>query len=681
MPDWTVVFVPLLVVSLVFAVVWLCVERSRRRGAERALTFQKELQAMVMDATPTPILVQDRQGRYLAVNPAFEDALGLRADQLIGRPVSDAGMLDSHGWAKLRNSLQQVFATGVRVKDSIHFMTADGERREALYWVRACVSTSGRIDAVLAAFLDVSDLRRMERAAEAASAAKDTLLATVSHELRTPLSGVVGLLELLGVADIGSENQRLVGTARAAAGILTSILDDVLTYSAAIHGKPALRIAPVSIDCVSREIGQLVAPTAHKKGLDFEVNLSAALAPAYMADPRRVGQILLNLLGNAVKFTEVGGVSLRVFSEAAAPGHETVLFEVSDTGIGIDPSERTRVFSPFVRGKGAGHEVGGVGLGLAVTHGLVKAMGGEILVTERDGGGTTMLVSLPLAIAVDELAATDALRPDVDMEPDPVTGAAAPMHLLVVENEALNRDLLKLQISRLGMTCDAVEDATQALHQLTLVNYDAVITDCTMPGMSGVELIARLRQFPACHHLPVYALTANATPSLRQACMDAGADEVLIKPVDLATLRAVLAQSRMSDPALERAREALSLSENPELKRRFLNSLSEIRASLATLDQEQDQSRIGELAHRAAGAAAWFGLHGLAQIARETEDSVLAGMRGKPLAEMTISLSCAIATSIAQVAGPESGTSVPADIRGYPEENGGVGGEIPGRNE
>lgn len=783
--KWLFVVVPLLVIAVAALGIRLCVEMSRRYRAERTLRFQAEMQAMVMEATPVPLLVQDRQGRYLAVNPAFEDALGRKEADLIGHPVDPSGLIDIEDWQKVRESMQHVFATGTRVKGSVHVRLEDGTRRDALYWVRPCASTNGRRDAVLAAFLDVSDLRRMEQReialkqqlveltqalplaifqirhrpgvglylsfvslpafamlgiepgpfptvlsaleaqlspkllksalrrllrdarharstdmewelpgrpgcpeavrivsvpgsaeqdmqvwngyaldisearrhslalsqakqqAEAASAAKDSLMATVSHELRTPLSGIVGLLELLHAQDLGDEQRKLVGTARAAAGILTSILGDVLAYSSAVQGDVVLNTSPVSIRLIATEIGELVAPTAHKKGLRFDTEVSDTLAPAHIADARRVGQILLNLLGNAVKFTDTGGVSLRVLAEPALHAGQNVIFEVSDTGIGIDPSEFAAVFEPFVRGQRAGRESTGVGLGLAITRAMVDAMHGEISVAARDGRGTTITITLPLITAPPVPAASipgteAAVGGQGGLHNSPVA-----KHVLIVEDDPLNRDLLSRQIGHLGMTCDSADNAMQALRLLARVRYDAVVTDCTMPGMSGVELIVKLRQMPDYQDTPVFALTANCTKSLRDECVAAGADSVLIKPVGIAELsEALIAGEKSLDTALSRGRDALTFARNPGLQVRLIEGLIDIRDELEALNPPSDAGKLAALAHRTAGLAAWFSLHELAETARASEDACVANQHPEAARQ---SLLLAIEAAIPQV--------------------------------
>jgi PAS domain S-box-containing protein len=781
------------VVLLACLVVWLRFEVVRRRRVELALKYQTELQAMVMNAVPTPLLVQDEQGRYLAVNPAFEESVGLSADELIGRKVSEAGRLDALEWQKLAVSLQAVFATGEPVNGLLYFRALDDERREARFWVRACVNAStGRREAVLAAFLDVSDQRRMaqrevelkqqlveltqsvplaifqlvfqrstglrlafvnepaygmlgvphvdggeilrlfgnrmlprerrgivrrllrnarnglptdlewvfaepqhdleavrivavpgraacgahtwsgyvldisdsrrrnialslaKRDAEAASAAKDTLLATVSHELRTPLSGVVSILELLDCNALSAANRGLVGTARTAADILTSILDDILTYSTAMRGELAMRASCVSVERVAREIADLVAPTAHKKGLALRVNVSPSLKPTHVADPKRIGQILLNLLGNSVKFTERGHVALDITTRDHGDMLQNVAFSVSDTGIGIAPAQQARVFEPFVQARQGGRDYGGAGLGLAITRALVEAMGGAISVSGQVGRGTTMVVELPLQWhrhAAEPVPASN--PPDVHALP-PHDGTVSHMHVLIVEDVALNRDLLSLQLSRIGMTCDMAASGEEALRLLETRHYRAVITDCTMPGMSGVELIAQIRSLPGHDDTALYALTANATASLRQACLNAGADGVLIKPVGLDDLRKVLASATGRDRGLERARDARSFQHNDTLRRRLLQGLHELLDALnaAPRDKPADAAMLQDLAHRAAGMGAWFGIDALAQAGRALEDQIDAG-HAAPAS--VAALETSIHEAIASLAAPATG--------------------------
>ncbi|VVE42815.1 hybrid sensor histidine kinase/response regulator [Pandoraea anapnoica] len=734
-----------------------------RMRTEQSLRFQIGLQAAVMEAVPTPLFLQDENGRYLAVNPALEEATGLLAEQLIGKPTDGAGLFDVDEWSKIESSLTQVRATSARVKGSTFYTTLDGERREALYWVRACTGGADHPDTVLAAFLDVADLRKMQRRevelkqqlveltqsvpigifqlrylpkvgfslsfvnapafrmlgvssdvaehlllafgqalseparyrlirsllrgschdqatdmeielsrlsneeevvrivavpsdgkaegmlwngyvqditqarrqslalsdakcnAEAASAAKDALLATVSHELRTPLSGVKGILELLEHAELGEEEQRLVGIGRSAASILSAILEDILAFSAATQGE--LKVVPrnVSIVAVAREAAALIEPSAEKKGLSLEVDVAPGLACSYVADDRRLAQVLLNLLGNSVKFTESGRVVLRVSSRSVDLSRDLVTLEVSDTGMGIAPDEVAMIFEPFVRGHGANRDKPGVGLGLSISRAIVESMGGRISVSRFEEHGTTMSVELTLPIARSVVVDSLASEPPELAKPPPdgnwLRGKQR-MHVLVVDDAQLNRDLLQLQLARLAMTCDVASDGAQALRLLRSKRYDLIITDYAMPGMDGPELIARIRGELGHAAVPIYVLTAHLSTTLRAACLEAGANEVLLKPLDLVTLQSKLGTEQVADDAVLNARSALSLEENPALRTRLIAALDELLAELrlpGTL-KARDAAKLREIAHRTAGTAAWFGLNELATTARETED-------------------------------------------------------------
>ncbi|MEP6491536.1 MAG: response regulator [bacterium] len=360
--------------------------------------------------------------------------------------------------------------------------------------------------------------------AEEASRAKSQFLANMSHEIRTPMNGVMGMLELLGRTDLTPRQRRFADTANGSAEALLELINEVLDFSKIEAGRMELHRTEFDLARTVEDVCEMLAPRAHQKQLDLVPRLAPDVHAAVFGDVMRVRQVLLNLVGNAVKFTEAGTVQVRVTISEESSAHQVVRFEVQDTGIGIAPEHVGLLFQPFVQGDSSTtRQFGGTGLGLAIGKQLVGLMGGEIGVDSNVGVGSTFWFTVPLE--------KRALDPTGAFTPGRVLNGS---RILVIDDNASNREVLREQLAACGASVDEAEGGAEGLEQLRVFHrfnpYDAIILDFAMAGMDGAVVARRIRGNPAWKSLPILLLSSIGGVSHAQEA-SAPVDAVLIKPV------------------------------------------------------------------------------------------------------------------------------------------------------
>jgi signal transduction histidine kinase/ActR/RegA family two-component response regulator len=379
------------------------------------------------------------------------------------------------------------------------------------------------------------DLEEAGRRAEQANVAKAQFLATVSHEIRTPMNGVLGTTELLLQTRLDAVQRHLAETANQSATALLALIDDVLDLSRIEASKLTLNATAFDLRALVHEAVDLMATTARGKPLGLSCAISWRLPDRVVGDPMRLRQVLVNLLHNAVKFTERGRIVLDVTVLGATDEAVQLRFEVRDTGIGIAEDQFDSVFDAFTQVDASStRRYGGSGLGLAIVKELAELMGGRVGVDSRIDQGSTFWLELSLARARD---------PAPTPAPVETSEAVPAAHVLLVEDDAVNQMVLTAMLEQLGCRVDVVDDGLAACEAAASTPYDVVFMDCHMPSMDGFAAARRIRAEEAqrgAARMPIVALTALALAGDRERCLDAGMDDYMTKPVRAAELAAAV---------------------------------------------------------------------------------------------------------------------------------------------
>jgi len=377
------------------------------------------------------------------------------------------------------------------------------------------------------------ELAAAKDTAEAASRAKSAFLANMSHELRTPMNGIMGMIDLARRRIVDPRGIDKLDKAKLSAERLLGVLNDILDISKIEAERMVIEGIPLQISAVIENLTSTLGHKATEKGLQLATDLPAELAHAPLkGDPLRLGQILFNLIGNAIKFTQQGAVTLRVCLVGETPEAVQVRFDVSDTGIGIEPEAQSRLFQSFEQADNSmTRKYGGTGLGLAICKRLVQLMGGEIGVGSTPGQGSNFWFVVPLKRreqdAVPPAPTFTALTAEQRLQ-----AGYAGTRILLAEDEPITQEVSRGLLEDVGLAVDVAEDGQQALALAKQNRYALILMDMQMPIMNGVEATQAIRVLPSHAQTPILAITANAFDEDRQICIKAGMNDHIAKPIN-----------------------------------------------------------------------------------------------------------------------------------------------------
>jgi PAS domain S-box-containing protein len=530
---------------------------TERKRAEAALRKQLHFRAELLDAIPVAIYYKDARGRFLGMNRALEWLFDIDRHTAVGRTSAE---VFSDGYADVHIERdREVLTRPTRQSYEMEMPLSDGTPRTLYYSKASMTDSTGSVTGMIGVIFDTTERKSLERrlgeakdAAEAASLAKSQFLANMSHEIRTPMNGIIGMTELVLDTALTQHQRDYLETVRQSADALMEIINDLLDLSKIEAGHMELESIDFEPRALLEHLCRPIALSAQRKSLAFALELGAGVPALARGDPGRLRQVLVNLLGNAVKFTQRGAVTLTVDARTGSTAGDAPSIvldcEVGDTGVGIPADKQELVFDAFAQADSSTtRRFGGTGLGLAITRRLVEAMGGSISVSSAPGLGSRFRFTVALRLASEATATPGS--PEAGAVPVLVPAGAAggaaggaaaatdahdpasdrPLRVLLAEDNVVNQQLALLMLRKLGHEVVVAADGRQACEQVAQGDFDLVLMDMQMPEMDGIEATRCIRD--AGHRLPIVAMTANAMDADRARCIAAGMNGFLAKPV------------------------------------------------------------------------------------------------------------------------------------------------------
>lgn len=593
----------------------------------------------ILDALPYPVLCKDAQGAYLAVNDAYESRFGVQRAQLLGRSLLQTRHIDVD-WELAHQAHLRVLSSRAAEQDERVLPAIDGERLCRIH--RIPVQLPNGQTVLLVAIADKEDAhapKRQDSGAGLKQAANwdANLLSLMSHEIRTPMSGLLGTLELLDHPHLSERQRMLLRVAGEAARSLLHVIDDVLDYARIEAGRLAIAWKPFDLRQVINEVVQARLPQATINGVRIDARVDADVAKYLTGDGERLRHLLDDLLRHALKFTFDEDVHIEVRVIEGADERQDIEISITGAGGEMGAEHWATLFDPSVETAGSIDKSGATdGLELVIVHRLCSLM--DLSIRHQSESDQSTRVMLRGQFAMAEAAALE----DASLVLTPDSDTAKPseeLRILVAEDHEIVREVLHRQLETLGWLCDVVADGEEALDALSVRPYALLITDCHMPKMDGFELVRQIRASESGSRLPIIALTANVLVDQERRCAEAGMDDMMTKPLRLATLadkldhwvgRSILSASDVCDAISDETDGSDIAQVKTCLSKVFGDSYVAVLEDYIELAQSElerlsaalrmmDVDKLREVAHSVRGIAAFFGASHLAEVASSVE--------------------------------------------------------------
>jgi two-component system sensor histidine kinase/response regulator len=516
-----------------------------RRDAEEKLREQLHFNQMLIETLPNPLFFKDREGRYLGVNKSWEAYFGMPREDCLGKRDAEFAPGWACGGAQHQNSDAELLQNpGMQSYEAS--VGSDAAQRDAVFYKATLLNMDDSVAGVIGIVTDISERKRYENAleqskelAEAASRAKSEFLANMSHEIRTPMNGILGMTEIALGTQLDAQQREYLSMVKVSAESLLTIINDILDFSKIEAGKLAINEEDFDLRETLDGIVRSLALRAKEKGLVLDCAVAGNIPRFIRADPVRVGQVVVNLIGNAIKFTHQGAVTAQVSLEQVDAQGMQLLFEIRDTGIGIAPEKLAIIFESFSQADtSTTRKYGGTGLGLTISGRLAQMMGGQIRVESTPGQGSVFRFSLRCGFA--DQAAAEKKASQVLLADN--SGEQRSGRILLAEDNPINQAVASNLLRQRGYDLTIANNGREAVERYREGHFDIVLMDVQMPEMSGFEATAALRALQAGGgpRIPIVAMTAHAMQGDEQKCLDMGMDAYISKPIHSAKLYALL---------------------------------------------------------------------------------------------------------------------------------------------
>ncbi len=583
-------------------------------AAARDITERKHAEETLngfFTLSPDMLSITGYDGYRKIVNPAWERILGFSAAELKAVPLFEFVHPDDRTWAMAQ--FQKMLAEECMISFEARYRAKDGSYR----WMQWNAAPFPEQRLVYASGRDITEhkqagqkIQRLREKADAANQAKTEFLARMSHEIRTPLNVVIGTGDLLERTELNAEQRQYVRVFQKSANTLLALINDILDLSRVESGRLTLEESDFELAELLDSVAEVMSVRAKQKGVSLSYDIAPQTPPRLKGDPERLRQVLLNLIGNAIKFTENGQVLIRVEPDPKSSTASALQFSVADTGIGIAAEKLGAIFEVFTQADASiTRTYGGTGLGLAISKRLVELMSGRIWAESGPGEGATFYFTAKFGIATAAMAPENQVTP-----PATAPDSLGALRILVVDDSEENRFLTSEYLKDFGCRLEFAENGQIALEKICLNVYDLVLMDLRMPVMNGYEATRRIRGWEEQQGralTPIIALTASVLESELQKAIDAGCIASLRKPIRLQTLlEAVRKYAVRAGTGAAALPEKIAIHADPGLRAvipAYLDKRREdVRAILAALEK-LDYEMIGELGHKMCGTGGGYG--------------------------------------------------------------------------
>ena len=517
------------------------------RRAQQELEISRDRYADLYDFAPIGYATLDNQGRVQEINLTGSSLLGIERQFLLGKPLSMCIVVEHR--ERFVRHLAECLGEGREAACELTLIRRGRERLAVRLQSSQAMAASGPVCRTVIADVTAEkrageELRQAKHAAEEANRAKGQFLANMSHELRTPMAAILGMVEIALEDNLSPEVRDCLQTAKDSADHLLRLLNELLDLSRIEAGRFELERLPFRLRAIVEESVRLLQPQADKKALTLACMLDEGLPDQVVGDAMRLRQVLLNLLGNALKFTQAGSVRLRGEVLRRDEREVELRFAISDTGIGIAREDQQRIFAPFTQADASfSRRFGGSGMGLTITASLVELMGGHIWLESKAGVGSTFWFTIRLPLWSETAAAPGICR-------DGAAPTAANLRVLVVEDTPANQKVVVRMLQKRGHAVAVAVNGREAVDLIGQNDFDVVLMDVQMPLMDGLEATIAIRSLHSAKaRVRIVAMTAHAMPGDSKRCLAAGMDAYLTKPIDQrALLDAVETHGRSTSP-------------------------------------------------------------------------------------------------------------------------------------